>query len=189
MFVLDCEPEHGAVLERADPLSRLLVGEARGGREGGADRAGMGDAEHVISCMATAEVEQRGDDACRELLVRLAVRPTGSPRDVGSLREPRPDLVHGHALPVADVDLAESLELLRLEPQLLGNDPSRLARASQRARVDRAQAFGAQDVSELASLPASGLVERSVGVPLEAALAIPVGLAVSDEDDRRRHAG
>ena len=46
-----------------------------------------------------------------------------------------------------------------------------------------------QQLRELARLAAAGLVEGLVGAALEATLAVPVGLPVPNQDDRRRHAG
>ena len=125
----------------------------------------------------------------RQLLVRLAVRPARTPRDVGELGKAGLHLVHRESLPVADVDLAQRLELLRVQPESVGDDPGRLARSAERARVDGGQSFVAERVRELARLPSPGVVQRHVCVALKAALAVPVGLAVSDEDERRRHAG
>ena len=149
----------------------------------------MRDDEHAIVRMKSAQIEERGNDALGELLVRLAVLPAGSPGDVRSIWKARPDLVHGHPLPVADVDLAERLQLLCLEPETSGDDVRSLNRAPERARVDGGQSFVAKAVRELDGLAPTRLVEGCVRMSLVAALAVPVGLTMTHEDDRRGHAG
>jgi len=149
----------------------------------------MRDPQHALMRMASAELDQSGHDPGGELLVCLAALPPGSPGHVGSLGMTRADLVDGQPLPVPDVDLAQRVELVRLERKNVGDDPSSLAGSTQRARVDGIQTLVAEGRRELQGLPPTNIVQGRVRVPLEPSLAIPVGLAVSYEDDRRRHAG
>jgi hypothetical protein len=187
--VPDRKTEEGAVLERADLGSRLLARKACRSGKCRADRPRVRDAEYAVARVSPAEVEERRKHARIQLGVALAVRPTRVPRLVHLVRVSRPHLVDGQPLPVAHVDLAQCLELLHLELELPGDDPRRLCRAAKRARVDGVETLEAQDVRELEGLASSGLVQRRVGVTLVPVLAVPVGLAVADEDERRRHAG
>ena len=67
----------------------------------------------------------------------------------------------------------------RAEP--LGDDLGRLARAGEVARVDGVDVVAGEPVGERARLLAAVVVERLVGVTLQPALGVPVGLAVSYE--------
>ncbi len=153
------EPEHGAVRERADPRPCAPRSEMPiGGHERGPDRAGMRDGEHAARGWRWLELEQRRDDPALKLVVRLAVRPAGPPADVDSLREAAPSTsstVRPCQSPTSISRRASSS--LRLEPERRRRRSGRLARSSQRARVDGGKAFVAQRVRELARLarPAS----------------------------------
>ena len=61
----------------------------------------------------------------------------------------------------------------------------RLARAGKVARIDRVDSLGGQIGRERARLRTTGVVERRVGVALEAPVAVPVGLAMPDEEKLR----
>jgi hypothetical protein len=189
MPVADCESEHRAVREGADLRPRLLVREARGGGERDANGAGVRDTEDAAACVGSVEADQRRKNPRAQLVVGLAVRPARPPRDVETLGKARLHLVDGEPLPVADVDLAQRLQLRSLEPETSGDDVRGLCCAPERARVDGGQPLVAKGVRELDGLAPARLVERRVRMSLEAALAVPVGLAMTDEDDRRRHAG
>jgi len=69
------------------------------------------------------------------------------------------------------------------------NDLGRLAGATQVARVHGSEGRRREQGGQLTRLCATSRVQRRVGVTLESALAIPVGLAVASEQDRRRHVG
>ena len=70
-----------------------------------------------------------------------------------------------------------------------GDDLGRLVRAPQVARVDGVERRRRASCSASAArLLAAGLVQRRVGPALPAALAVPVGLAVPCEEDRRHGA-
>jgi 3-oxoacyl-[acyl-carrier protein] reductase len=143
--------------------------------------------EYALAGVHVGKAEECWKDARAQLVVRLAAGPASVPVGGSALRVALLDLVHGQALPVADVDLAQRLEGSNVELQSGGHDRRGLARPSQRARVHGAEALARENVCELRRLGTPGLVERSVGVALEAMLSVPVGLAVPDQDDGRRH--
>lgn len=149
----------------------------------------MRDAEDAVAVVSPAELEERRKNACVQLGEALAVRPACMPGLVRLLRVPRPHFVDGQALPVTHVDLPQCLELSRFEAEAVGDDARRLARAAKRARIDHVEKICAQDLRELERLAPTGLVQRRVRMTLVPALAIPVGLAVANEDERGRHAG
>ena len=74
------------------------------------------------------------------------------------------------------------------QPEPSGDDLRRLAGAQQVARADRVDPPPDQRLGELARLLAAACVERTVGVTLPAPLAVPVGLAVACEEERRHAA-
>src|SRR5262245_16606784 len=139
--------------------------------------------------MAPVEVEEGGEHALAQLVVGLAVRPARAPRGVQLLRITGPHVLDRQSLPVADVDLSELIELVCVEAQFRRDDRCGLLRAPERARVHGAQTVAPQDGGELPRLAPPDVVWWGVRVPLQAALAVRVGLAVANEDERRRHAG
>ena len=70
----------------------------------------------------------------------------------------------------------------------LGDDLRRLVRAPEVARVDGGERRRAQLVGQLSRLFSTPLVQRRVGPALPPPLAVPVGLAVPCEEDRRHAA-
>ena len=121
----------------------------------------------------------RREHARQVLLARLAVR-------AARRRESAPRLLGaGEPRPRADVDLAQARVGDHRHAVRRGDDLGRLVRAPEVARVDRVERRLAQLLRELARLLAAGLVERRVGPALPAALAVPVGLAVPREEERR----
>ena len=104
-------------------------------------------------------------------------------------RVPLLDLRAREPGPRADVDLLQRRVWTRLEVELVGEDGRGLGCAPQRARVRGREAPGAELGCERPCLRPPGVVERRIRVTLEAAVAVPVGLAVPHEDDRRRHGG
>ena len=79
-----------------------------------------------------------------------------------------------------------SSEHRQAEPR--AEDLRGLLRAREVARVDRRDVVRLEPLSELRRLPPSVVVQRPVGVALEAARRVPVGLAVANEE-QRGHAG
>ncbi len=142
-----------------------------------------------FSGMVRAQGEKCRNDSRPQLLVGLAVLPPRAPVHVRALGEPPLHLVEGLALPAPDIDLAQRVQRLRSEAEPRGENVRRLARAKKRARVDGTHRLTGNELCKCPSLITAGVVEWSVRVPLVAVFSIPVGLAVPDEDDRRRHAG
>ncbi len=72
--------------------------------------------------------------------------------------------------------------------ELRADDLGRLARPREVARVDRVERLARELVGKPARLLAAVVGERPVSVPLQAALRVPVGLAVPNEKELR-HGG
>ena len=109
-----------------------------------------------------------------------AVAPDAEPVGITGL-----DLLPGAADEPSDVDLAQGRVDHRLEPGCGLDRGRRLAGSREVARVEQVDASPGQMRTEQPRLVTAGVVERSVGLPLPAALAVPVGLAVSGEKDHR----
>jgi hypothetical protein len=90
----------------------------------------------------------------------------------------------GEALPVAPVALTQIWVGDDGEAELLGEDLRRLVRAGKVARIYRVDVLAREPAGERLRLSAPVLVERPVGVTLEPPLGVPVGLAVSYEEQR-----
>jgi 3-oxoacyl-[acyl-carrier protein] reductase len=137
------------------------------------------------------DVQQSSNNAPTELLVRLAVVPAVPVLEPAcvDVRETLLDLVPRQARPRADVDLLQRFVGNRLDAELRRQDCCGLGGSTQRARVQGREALVAELGRQGSSLRATRVVEWGVGVPLEAVLAIPVRLAVPDEDEGRRQAG
>jgi 3-oxoacyl-[acyl-carrier protein] reductase len=189
----DGDPDDLAVLHEPDRRSAGCERQARGGRQNAPDRAAVGDGQNPLARMPLGELVQVTDDACAELLIGLAIRPAaraGLGPEAESVGKPLFDLRCREARPRADIDLHEPASRLDGDVEPSGDDLRGLERAPERARVRRREALAGKRVCERLRLPAPGLVERDVRVPLEPALAIPVRLSVPHEDEgRRRHGG
>ena len=137
------------------------------------------------------DVQQFRNDALAELVVRLSVVPAvpvAQPAGIAG-RESHLHLFPGQPGPGADVDLLERFDPNGLQPQLRREDLRRLLGATQRARVDGREARAPQLGCQPTNLRSTRVVEWWIRVPLEAVVAIPVRLAVPDQDDGRRQAG
>lgn len=132
----------------------------------------MADHEDGLVGMGASDLVDRLDHALPVRVVGLAV--PRSPVDF-ALRE---------ALPGTDVDLAEPRIDLERQAEELGEDLAGLAGAPEIARVHGGDRLVAKRRRELPGLTAAGVVERAIGVSLVAALAVPIGLAVANEEDR-----
>jgi 3-oxoacyl-[acyl-carrier protein] reductase len=162
----------------------------QGGRGGGADRASMGHCENAFPLMLLGDLTEPADDAPAELLVRLAVRParTAPLHPTGeALRKAILDLVDRQPGPGADVDLLEGCARPNLHTEARRKERGGFARPTERAGVHDRECFAGEPLTELAHLVEAGSVERDICVALETTIAIPVGLAMSDQDDRRYH--
>ena len=153
------------------------------------DRAPVRHHEHGFVGMRVGNPLDGRDDAVGQLLPRLAVvadltvaparEAVGVPLLHLGTREPRPR---------ADVDLAEGGVLDDGKAEAVTDDPRRLARSLEVARVHRGQAVAGELLRKLRRLLPPGLVERWIGVTLPASDAVPVGLAVTRQKDAcRRH--
>lgn len=145
----------------------------------GAKRTAVRDDEHAPAGMARCDVVKRREDALVDLLARLSITP-GPPVRLGKALA---DLGVEKPFPRAEVLLAERGQYLDLEPVLLGNCLCGLSRTGEIARVDRVEALAAELGGELPRLGLAGRVQGAVAVALDAALDVPVGLAMADEED------
>ena len=138
----------------------------------------MGDDEHGGAGMGGGDLEEHLLDPRAHRLVGLPLLPaeTARPPARGAGRKPRFDLGGRQPGPLADVDLAQASVELDRQLERLGDDLGRLARARQIGAVDRVDPARGEELSERPGLRAPGLVQRRVGVPLPAPLAVPVGL-------------
>src|SRR5918999_1288403 len=92
-------------------------------------------------------------------------------------REAAFDIGCRQALPGSEAPLTQPLVEVNLEPKVLADDLRCLAGAIEIAGIQDVDTL--ELAGERGCLPAPALVERSVGVALPAAVAVPVGLAVS----------
>jgi 3-oxoacyl-[acyl-carrier protein] reductase len=146
------------------------------------DRAAVRHEHHRLARMRGRDPLDRRDDAVGQLLARLAVvpnlagEPPCEPFGIALMhlraRQPRPR---------PDVDLAKAGILDDGDPEALADDPSRLGRAGEVTRIDRADTVTRQLLGELGGLPAAQLVQRRIGVSLPSTDPVPVGLAVPCE--------
>ena len=121
-----------------------------------------------------------------DLVAGLAAAPADvAPGDpVGELvREPLADLVAGQPLPVAEPALAQP----RLGAHRQPGDSPTIVGGLQRARRVRAdeqvRSQRGDEAGDLVGLGAADLVQRRVGLALEAALRVPRGAAVPQQQD------
>jgi hypothetical protein len=89
------------------------------------------------------------------------------------------------ALVHAEASLAERGTHPDVEPEPGSERLRRLERAAEVARPELADRIGGERLGEDARLLPAGRRERRVAVPLDATVAIPVGLAVADEVEPR----
>ena len=131
------------------------------------------------------ELAQGGQDPLAHLLVGLAVLPAGPAVEPAAelLGKARLDLGAGQPLPGADIDLAERLHREGGELVPGCNRLRRLQGAAECARVDGGDRLTGEGGREFLGLGAPDLVERRIGVALEAVIAVPVGLGVAGQED------
>src|SRR6185295_12618717 len=102
--------------------------------------------------------------------------------------EARRDLRVEETLPRAEVALAQLAHRRDADPASGERDPRRVRGAREVARVRRVERDAFEQTSEAARLLASEVGQRTVRLPEPAALAVPVGLAVTGDDERRHRA-
>src|SRR3954447_3988617 len=132
----------------------------------------------MLICNAT----QRAEDSAVELVAGFPVSEHAV-RDL--LGEALVDLLVGEAFPATEVPLAELWERGYVQPASLGGDLRGLLGPGEVARVDGLELFIGELSDQAASLLTAGLVERAVGVALQAPAQIPIRLAVAHEEDPR----
>ena len=93
------------------------------------------------------------------------------------------DLLVGEAFPATEVPLAELWERGYVQPASLGGDLRGLLGPGEVARVDGLELFVGELSDKAPSLLTACLVERAVGVALQAPGQIPIRLAVAHEED------
>jgi hypothetical protein len=84
-------------------------------------------------------------------------------------------------LPCAPVLLAQVWIEGHRQPEPLPHDLRRLARTGEIARIDRLEAPCRELAGELLRLPPAVVTEGPVGLSLQPAVGVPVGLAVANE--------
>ena len=94
-------------------------------------------------------------------------------------------LDRGQAFPRSPVLLPQVRIELDRQAEPFAHDQSRLAGTRKIAGVDRQELVAVELLGELLCLTATVVVQRPVGVALEAPLGIPVGLAVANEKQGR----
>ncbi len=149
-----------------------------------------GAVEHHDAGLARLErgdaVEQRGEDPVADLLGRLlprdpARRVLDDPRGV-LLGIADRELLQRQAGALADVVLPQPRVGLDRQPAGGGDVLRGLESAGEVARPQAGRVEGGEDGRDGLGLGAADGVQRDVGVPLRAALRVPVGLAVPDQD-------
>src|SRR5262249_1541024 len=133
---------------------------------------------------------QRRDDAVAEPRAALAARGrvlrVARAELAVRLRLLRLEIQVGPALEFAVVALAQRRVEHDAQPRRAGERRRRLPRAARAAAVPRPHVLGRKARSELPRLTPAVLGQRAVAViPLDAALAVPLGLAVADQDEPR----
>jgi 3-oxoacyl-[acyl-carrier protein] reductase len=141
--------------------------------------------EDLLTGMTRGDLAKRVEHALDHRLGRFAV----APRSGCGLREALEHLVIEQSFPGAEVLLAEAGMGHDLEAAPVGHHARGFAGACQITGVHDVDRLPGELSGERRGLLEPDLVERRVGLPLDAALPIPVGLAVPHEEDRRHHPG
>jgi 3-oxoacyl-[acyl-carrier protein] reductase len=147
----------------------------------GAQRAPVRNDEHAAVRVLVGDPPQRSEYAVGHRVVGLPVAPVAR----AGVRIASQDVLVRQALPAPEVLLAQLRENRHGPAVPLGDDARGLVRTLEIARVDGVEGLVRELVGERLCLRAPGLVHRRVGVTLNAALEVPVGLAVPHEEDRR----
>src|SRR5258707_25464 len=126
---------------------------------------------------------QGGDDACGHLVGSLAV----APRTGTGFWEASSDHLVGEPFPRAEVLLPQVRELVHAEARGGHGDLCSLSRSLEGAGINGIEALALELFGKRLRLGTTHVVERDVGVTLDTPFAIPVGLAMAHEEDRRRH--
>ena len=147
--------------------------------------------QHPLPGMGCCDLQHSLRDSRRQALETLA-RGSSEPdvRGQSSFRgELLLDLLPGEAREDANVGFSELGSGRHREAHSGGDDLRRLHSPREVTRVHGSEGRRREPLGKLARLCPTNLVERRVGVPLEAPVAVPVGLSVPRQQDRRRHGG
>lgn len=142
----------------------------------GAERAAVRDDQDPFPGVRVRDPLDSAPYPCEVVLTGLAVV-------LGRPGEALLDLRVGQPRPGADVDLPQAWVCGYRYIAGGDDDLGRLRGTLQVARVDGVELDVCQSAGKLVSLRTPGLVERRIGVPLVATVAVPVGLSVADEEE------
>lgn len=176
--VLNLERKDAVASIANDPLQRDL------------NHAAMRDHQDVAVLVPSKDLVDCGGDAGLEIHGALSA---WHEVPVGLLDPARPcgrkflgDLVGAHPLPVAQINLPERLVRLGLRPSRGRNGLGGLEGPLQVAGVKARESPTGESPAQAASLLAAFFRQRRVELALDAALAVPGGLPVANEQEARR---
>ena len=153
----------------------------------------VGDDGHVLAGMGAHDVAHDGQRAREHAHPRLA--PLGREREGVRLPglvlpgEPFFDLATGQPFPPPVADLAQAVALDGDEAVRPTHDLRGLARAAQRAAVERDDAVVAEARGQALGLGSPFVGEVDADRAREAILCRELGRAVADQEESRRHEG
>ena len=148
----------------------------------------MSHDQHDPGRMCGRDPTGRGNDPPRERVVSLADGDAVLPERAQLIREAGLDLRQRESGPLADVALAEIGVDDHGKAFRGSDDLCRLVGAEKVARVHGVEHVARELACKRARLLATAVIERRICVTLEAAVAIPIRLAVPRED-QGRHPG
>ena len=169
----------------ADPLrvAELGAGQQR------ADHAEVGHHADRAPGVTLGDLGQRGPHALADLATRLPASGThvrlALLEALERLRVELLDLLPGEPGPAAHVQLAQPRIRRRLESMRTCHGPRRLEGALEVAREQQLQARPRERPCQPVRLLAAGLGQRRIGLALPAALGVPGGLGVADQQEGR----
>src|SRR5690606_29379992 len=171
--------------------ARGVQGHAAGMAPDDVERAAVRDGQDALAGVAGRQVVDGGDDARLELPQRLAAfqrtqRIAAAP-GLRGLRRLLLQIFHFQPFQHAEAAFADAWLGAYAQIQRGRQRGGRIVRALEIAAVERRERVFAgriaQPLGQQAGLFAAGFVQRDVLPALQAALAVPVGFAVSDEPD------
>jgi hypothetical protein len=157
------------------------------GREGmdDPDRAPVGDHQDLLVRVEPEHIGEEVVHAGGEILESLGVVCPGAlAGEPASMRigEPFLDLRRGEPFPGPEPPLAQPRIESNLETQLRRDDLRRLPRPGEVARIDDVD-VAIELLCERPGLLTAEVVQPRIGAALPAAVAVPVGLAVANEEE------
>ena len=163
-----------AVLDAGDAVDSAF-------RQHGAQWASVRDNQDTALRVAFSDSQEGFENPRDHRLLRLAVAPGA----VARVWEASEDLLVGEPLPGTEVSLPKAADGDHVEPARIGDETRGLLCAHEVARVDRVERLAGELCAERSRLRAASVVQRRVGVPLDASIQVPVGLAVPRKEDSR----